>query len=639
MSALLLLPLLILSAFAIDIGSFYLRASELQTASDLASLAGAEIIKEGGTENDVNLAVEKILTSNGVDPATIDYQVNVNNRTVSVIINDEDVRQFLSKIIIDKVDVQREATATTTDCPGCTNDITLSPTQFNLPDRGNGDGFGPTIVNHNGELKVFALNHHEPSNQYLQAPLNGQPREYRGAPNTRPQLVCVSMVTTDFCPGYPARLNTSTSDATDLAWYAPNEQIWYTAVRPNYSNSSSARRENQLGNATTSIGFGCVNASTGTDCTTGGFHLATTAPFGPTFQEGGHAAPGDYSDFATQIKMIDDKLYIIDHEFNVHCFDPAANTNCASYPKAPSAWSNARANSVQGNSATTSAGLYDHLFYSEVSGGKIYAISKRDVSGAILTGDFYLICFDPATGNSCSGFGSTIRTVSGGLQSLYSNLGDDGVCLFGNFTTSCIDESGNASNPGIESHLPNQNDRNTTKPTRIGDRLYVGAPWISRTYCVNLATRTSCGNITDNQPYSYEQVPGQNCIASLGHASELNFFDFDLQPCSPQGNFTTIDPCTCTDGSEQWGSITFESSFIAMFDEFLVTIAENEENGPVFIDSLDLVASNGQIDLSNIPDTVDSLKMTYDYTLNQNFSWTQTVTGSYEVSERAVLIK
>ena len=249
MAAILLIPLLAFAGLAIDLGAVYYRASQLQSASDLAALAAAEFYGQGGDENQLDDYVKEIFEANGLDPNIVQVSTTRDGNEVAVSVLDNKAPVTFSSLFIGDVQIERGAKATTGDCYGvCDETITVSPPVEEIDISGySGDGFAPTVVTDNGETKFFVLNHHEPSNQYLSAdvPKNLYENNNQG-PEQRKQLKCASLATNAMCDGYPVRLDTATYGITQPLWHEPNNQIWYPIVRPNYPNLNTATTEADL---------------------------------------------------------------------------------------------------------------------------------------------------------------------------------------------------------------------------------------------------------------------------------------------------------------------------------------------------------------------------------------------------------
>jgi hypothetical protein len=110
LTALLLLPILAFTSFAVDLGAWYARASEIQRASDAAALAGAPLLPNMGLATD---AARTTLAKNGFvagDDISISY-TKVNNTRMQVRVTDASVPQYFSSLFRDTVSIERQATA------------------------------------------------------------------------------------------------------------------------------------------------------------------------------------------------------------------------------------------------------------------------------------------------------------------------------------------------------------------------------------------------------------------------------------------------------------------------------------------------------------------------------------------------
>ena len=109
--ALVLIPLLLFTAFAVDVGGWYARGAKLQRAADAAALAGAARMPDFPAAKTL---AETTARLNGiVDSSTIDIDVTqgANDRQIRVTITDRNVAQFLSQIVLDNMTIVRSSIA------------------------------------------------------------------------------------------------------------------------------------------------------------------------------------------------------------------------------------------------------------------------------------------------------------------------------------------------------------------------------------------------------------------------------------------------------------------------------------------------------------------------------------------------
>lgn len=111
MAALLLLPLLAFTGFAVDIGSWYTHANRMQRAVDAAALAGVVWMPNDEKAEQVALETAK---ANGFDDAAANIQVTitpVGNRRLRVYVHDTNVNRYFSSLFVNAVDIERQALA------------------------------------------------------------------------------------------------------------------------------------------------------------------------------------------------------------------------------------------------------------------------------------------------------------------------------------------------------------------------------------------------------------------------------------------------------------------------------------------------------------------------------------------------
>ncbi len=112
LASLLMLPLFVAVGLAVDVGSWYLRASRIQQAADAAVLAG--VVYQPDFDHAEQVA-RSVARANGFDPTT-DPDVTVDvadagNERLSVTIRDESVDLFFTTSALDSLSIQRTSTA------------------------------------------------------------------------------------------------------------------------------------------------------------------------------------------------------------------------------------------------------------------------------------------------------------------------------------------------------------------------------------------------------------------------------------------------------------------------------------------------------------------------------------------------
>lgn len=114
MLALLIIPLMIFAALAVDLGFWYTRSMELQRAADASALAGVVWMP-----NDFGRAQSTAVTTatrNSLPPGTGDVTVDVQrvpgqSRQLDVTITDPHVRTFFGAVLFDEISLTRTARA------------------------------------------------------------------------------------------------------------------------------------------------------------------------------------------------------------------------------------------------------------------------------------------------------------------------------------------------------------------------------------------------------------------------------------------------------------------------------------------------------------------------------------------------
>ncbi len=116
LSALLMIPLMVVTAFSVDLGNWYSRAAEIQRTADSAALAAVVWMPEFTAAEAVAKAD---LLKNGIDAdsTTDEWDVVIEKdpsnplRRVIVTITENDVPLFFAGVVLDDVDIARSATS------------------------------------------------------------------------------------------------------------------------------------------------------------------------------------------------------------------------------------------------------------------------------------------------------------------------------------------------------------------------------------------------------------------------------------------------------------------------------------------------------------------------------------------------
>jgi hypothetical protein len=111
LASLLLVPLVAAVSIAIDMGSWYARASAMHKAADSAALAGVVWLPDVSTATSVALATAE---RNGFDASDPDISVSVTQvgpAELEVSITDDDLPLYFADLFLDNVDLTRSAVA------------------------------------------------------------------------------------------------------------------------------------------------------------------------------------------------------------------------------------------------------------------------------------------------------------------------------------------------------------------------------------------------------------------------------------------------------------------------------------------------------------------------------------------------
>lgn len=113
LTALLLVPLMLITALAVDVGSWYSRGLALQRAADAGALAGV-VYLPNGLDEATDVALEAI-RKNGIDPAAANISVSVTRdaeypKRLNVVLTDDRVPTFFGSLVRDSISMTRDAT-------------------------------------------------------------------------------------------------------------------------------------------------------------------------------------------------------------------------------------------------------------------------------------------------------------------------------------------------------------------------------------------------------------------------------------------------------------------------------------------------------------------------------------------------
>ncbi|MFV0257108.1 MAG: pilus assembly protein TadG-related protein [Acidimicrobiales bacterium] len=587
MTALLLIPLLIVAAFGVDAAFWFVRASELQKAADLASLVGAETRGRGGSATEVEASIDEFLAINDLDGAAIGRTIDLSQpRDVRVRVTDGRVTQFISQLFTDNISITRSATATYDPCVAtCSQPVSLPPPVLSFPNAGSGDGFVPAVIA-DGD-RFLTLNHHTDARRGI--------------------LICIDIPSQGPCPRYPADVDSTTSGMSQLATFEERDEVWWELIR--YDSAPLATR----------IGWGCTTISTGQPC---GEYIYRTLP-GVTRSD---KLP--FQQWTTPVTRYGDQLVFIAYDMSIGCLDVPTRRPCPGYPTTVPTW---RSVVPRANFAPSP----DPRWVDTILDG------DRLVTFWPLRTGRSALCWDLALNAACSGFKQPVPVSSaqGRTVQPFRDVDADartvGYCL-ATVSIPCVSTSGRVYNrPELERNVAI--DGGTGVTYNLETRLYSTAWRRDEIRCVDLVTATSCG-YSNNQgwkPYGVRLMPNTGCLVGYGDSARIFVVSLDLGVCDTTKGQVVVPPCACASGSSFYGELTFDPGLFEEFAAFVVTVKDRA--GRIVAGPIDIRSTQGRLDLSGIDPADGPLTVTYDVDIGDGARWTRPVAGSLTMIARPVL--
>ena len=295
--------------------------------------------------------------------------------------------------------------------------------------------------------------------------------------------------------------------------------------------------------------------------------------------------------------LYDGKLYIVAHDGELACVDPDTMAECgrwelpsAAHPNIPAIDSRGKTNNI------------------ELVGSKLL------ISLNLANGHTAFDCVDLAASPSPSPCWSTLRSTStpanGVRRFTYLSMSPSGVP-----TGICTvhTSGGNACadiNTGVISDQPALGTflDNNLGDDWIGDsfavvsggevRTFFGGGKDDITLCWDWKAGSDCGiHVHDGlvQPYAFAQVT-EDCVIGLGDRAVFFTLTVDtLETCTGSSVSTTITPCTCADGSLRYGALDLPIELKNVLDTAHATITGGglTITGDLLAGPLDLSQFNG----------------------------------------------
>jgi len=618
LSALIMILMLLIAAFATDLGAWYRQGQEQQRSADVASLNGIQAYdsfrkayfvtngasiwtdldddqREEAEEGAMEAAMDAmlgILSAGGTTVSqTPEYVFNPppGESTATVTADDGSIitvtrtiegemqvsierpgKQYFSSVVASAPNIAKSSTAVLSNCGAeCSQDIELAPPFQGFQATGEGDGYRPLIGN-NG--RIWTINHH------ADRPGDGD-------------IVCMQRSTQAECSGWaPLDLSPYTTARKSDDWIDNSrDRIYFAGTDRN----------------TDEFGIVCVDANIRQFC--GGGAEFTKLHDSNLSQGGNYNYATGSGVFMVRSGGVD-RLFVMGQDATIHCVyadslgSPGAN--CAGYPKQTALFGHENIPSLSQDS---------YMVYGEIINGQIYFYhdKTRDEGGAFQ-------CWNPATDSQCvwangSGYTEfnqpiTVRPIKFVKYKSDGSGEANGFCIAQEADASqslqhwCVDLQG-VSQPEIPNLRYNTADfggsgdyiysegfsidgKRTVWGTRGGDSRFI--------FCYDWAAEASCGPpLVGEQQYGFAELT-PDCILGVGHSSELFSFNPNtMTPCT--GTKVTVDvwPCDCLDGTFRYGTLELPAALKAVLISAEATVTGvTDEN---------VTVTEGPIDILNQP--------------------------------------
>lgn len=644
LTALVILLLLSIAAFATDLAAWYQQGQMQQREADVASLNGVEtyngvvhlefdnagvnawdqlsasdavVIETAAMEAAID-ALTLLLEASGLEftnPAvyviapppggTSTATLTSDDGTIVTITRSPDSEmtvsisaagtQYFSSLFRDAPEIVRSSTSQLSNCGAeCNIPIVLNPPFAGFQATGQGDGYGPLLY---GDEEVWAVNHHN-----------------RGSEG---DIICMDRDTEAACKadGTQFPLGDRLTGNRPVEYIdVPNSKIYFASA------DQTALRS----------GLACFDVAARAWCGT---------QFVELFDFGGHSWPNTIN--VTGPWEYNNQLYVFAQNGELACVNKDMTT-CGTWQTA----------SFGGPDTPTLLGG-NHIVHGEQLGSKIY-FSQDSGAGQIFH------CWDFATATSCwTGTQLAAYLGTGGDDHLthfrYDTAGTvNGICTTDiiQLRNACVNLAGTTITEiaALNTHLgPLSANWGGDTITWENKHTFFAGGNSDQLACWSWETNTGCGLIDASvlvdggpqvSPYGFSQISAK-CIIGLGHRSI--FFSFNpvgMGPCVDTKVETTIYPCVCADSSNRWGEVQLSSELMAMVDTLLATVTAPD--GTVLLNQVDLVASNGFLDLTGVDQSITHLQLLLEVDskldVNGDPMWTDPIVSELELVVQPTLI-
>lgn len=529
--------------------------------------------------------------------------------TVSVTISAPG-EQFISDVFRDAPQITNASESTVSNCGAeCERPITIDPPFAGFNAGGSGDGHAPLL---HGDDQVWAVNHHANNK------------------GTVGEIVCVDRNTEAFCDTD----NNGTPDGqfSLVEYRTPVFPVELLAEDHGKIYFPATRRSDNRG------GLGCFDVVRGQYCTT---------PF-IDFWPGGN---NNFGSVAGSVFRHGNNAWVLSHYGQIACVTMSADADggmasCGVYDTAAFGVHN-----IQG---LTQIGGNRHM-WGTVRGDELFAMNRSRSNEAILH------CFDFSDQQPCNGWSTATNVGVGdgtGVAFEYHASNGDflGICSArrSDNDVRCASESNGAeiaapagiatTMAGLERHSADSKFIGVAYVWE-GKRLFINGGKSDRIVCYDFTTQAPCAEtpngivdiediipqwvIDQNQtggdndprlvePYQLAEVTSE-CLIGLG--DESIFFSLSperLTGCVDTITSRVITPCTCTGtGLSNWVAIQLPQSLLDSVNSIEVTVRNAGNLGDAYTNGSGAIipglsgvdASSGVVDLSVIPNTVGQVEL------------------------------
>lgn len=658
LSALIMMLLLFIAAFATDLGAWYRQGQAQQRAADVGSLNGmqaydreykayfeaagvqtwTQLSDAQRTEAERQAMAEAINTIIGLletsghsfssapvevqlsPPPNVPgdqsiYTITSDDGTLVTITRQEDGMsvsltadgdQYFSNLLRDAPQITRKSTAVLSNCGAeCTRSVEINPPFVGFQGTGKGDGYGPLLFDKDpsadGIEEIWAVNHHS----------NG---------GSGYEIICMNVESKSECSGssnvhFPLNYQTGNRPTE---YIAPNGKIYFSA-----RNSSTDR-----------TGLACFDAATRSYCSTPFVDLfdSTQTGYDGWINVNG---PWEYNG----------ELFIVSQNAQLGCVTMAM-TKCATAVQNLPAFGDSRLAGLNNSK--------NYIANGEQLGSKLY-ITQNAPNGLF----FQCVdlsnrssCFTPVYNNSLGNGGDDVATFF-----RYDTSGNEnGICAYHVQTrnSGCVGLNGTnlGSISGMSSAFSSlSNGWAGDAISWQGRRTFIAGGNSDRVGCWSwedggvpcpdgsiLHANAAYTGSKNANPYGFAQISEQ-CIVGLGHSSV--FYSFNprgFSSCVDAKLSTEILPCTCADGTNKWGEVRMPAELMAKVDQMWATISTTE-GGPAInadLDRIELHNNGGIIDLRSVDQALDKLYLIIDVNAKIDPStgdpmWTSPITADLAI--------